>query len=86
MIDFTRLKLVLEEIDALVEDLDGKALDETAALTNQSKGEARRERAQRSQDLQLLASRLELAAQLVKVEFWNARGEGDPLSTEREDS
>lgn len=86
MIDFTPLKVVLEEVEALVDDLDGKDLDETAALTNQSKGEARRERAQMSQDLQLLASRLELAAQLVKVEFWTARGEGDPLNPGRDDA
>jgi hypothetical protein len=84
MINFTRLKVVLEEVDALVEDLDGKDLDETAALTSQSKGEARQLRAQMSQDLQLLASRLELSAQLVKIEFWNARGEGDPLEVGRD--
>lgn len=79
MIDFTRLKAVLEEADSLIEDLDGVDLDETKALTSQSSGDARRERAQLSQNLQLLASRLELAAQLVRVEYWSARGEENPL-------
>ncbi len=85
MIDLTVVRSCLSAAAALVDELDGKELDETDAVTSQSKGEARKRRAQRSQDLQLLATRLELAASLVRNEYWYARGERDPLHPERED-
>jgi len=80
MIDLNRVRAVLDEVDELIEDLDGLDLDETDAVTSQSKGEARRFKAQKSQDMQLLANRLELAAALVRIEYWAARGNGDPLA------
>lgn len=83
MIDLSRVKTVLSEVQDLVEDLHGLDLDDSDAITNQSKGNARRERAQRSQELQLLATRLELAAALTRNEYWFARGEKDPLSATR---
>ena len=83
VIDLERLRNVLTEVNVMVEDLDGVALDDTAAITSQSKSKAREVKARRSQDLQLLASRLELAAHLVRVEYWYARGEADPLNPER---
>lgn len=83
MIDLTRVRNVLREANEIIDDLHGKDLDETAAITSQSKGQLRQERAQMSQDLQLLAGRLELAAQLTRVEYWYARGESDPLAPER---
>lgn len=86
MIDLTRARDVLSEVGELIDELHGVDLDETDALTSQSKGQLRQQRAQRSQELQLLASRLELAAQLVKIEYWYARGESDPLDTDREES
>lgn len=80
MIDMARVRNVLAEVDDLIEELDGFDLDETDAVTSQSKGDARRLRAQKSQDLQMLANRLELAAALVRIEYWAARGNGDPLA------
>lgn len=86
MIDLSRVRSVLKDVNDLVEELDGLALDERDALTSQSKGELRQMKAQRSQELQLLATRLELAASLTRVEFWYARGESDPLNPDREDA
>lgn len=85
MIDLSRVKSVLVEVEALVADLDGKALDDTDAITSQSKGHARQQKAKMSQDLQLLAVRLEMAAALVRNEYWFARGEVDPLDRRRDD-
>jgi len=83
VIDLTRVRIVLAEVGALVEELDGAELDETAAIDSQTKSKARSIRAKRSQNLQLIAGRLELAAQLVRNEYWFARGEIDPLNPER---
>lgn len=85
MINLTTVRSVLREVNELVDDLDGRDLDETDAVTSQSRGEARKIKAQRSQDLQLLASRLDLAADLVRVEYWHARGESDPTRPDRKD-
>lgn len=85
MINLHIVRRVLDHASEMVDSLDGLPLDESDAITSQSKGEARRIRAQRSQDLQLLATRLELAAALVRNEYWFARGEIDPLNPDRED-
>jgi hypothetical protein len=85
MIDLSNVVSCLREADALVQNLHGRELDETDAITSQSRGTERKRRAQMSQDLQLLATRLELAASLVRVEYWHARGETDPLRPERRD-
>lgn len=84
VIDLNGVFAVLDEANALADALHGLALDESDAVTSQSKGEARRVRAQRSQDLQLLASRLELAGALVRNEYWYARGLSDPVRPDRE--
>jgi hypothetical protein len=84
MIDLTKVRAVLDDANSLIGDLDGLDLDDSTAVTSQSKGKARQERAQRSQELQLLATRLELAAALVRCEYWFARGEPDPLNPNRE--
>lgn len=84
MIDLTKVKSVLAEVDSLVQSLHGQDLDESKAVESQSKGRNRVERARLSQDLNLLAQRLELAAGLVKNEYWFARGEVDPLDRERD--
>lgn len=83
MIDLSNLRSVLAEVTALVNDLDGKELDDSDAVTSQSKGALRQLKAQRSQELQLLATRLELGAALVRNEYWYARGEVDPLNRRR---
>lgn len=85
MIDLSRVRNVLNEVNDLVDELDGVSLDERDAVTSQSKGQARQAKAQRSQELQLLAHRLEFAASLVRNEYWFARGESDPLDPDRED-
>lgn len=85
MIDLSTVRRCLGDVDGLVNALDGQELDETDAVTSQSKGELRKLRAQRSQDLQLLATRLELAAALVRNEYWFARGEKDPTRPDREE-
>lgn len=79
MIDLSRVRAVLADVEPLIRELDGLELDDSDAITSQSKGKARQERARRSQELQLLASRFELAAALVRIEYWTARGEMDPL-------
>lgn len=80
VVDLSQVRTVLAEITTLVENLDGIDLDETDAVRSQSKGRSRQERAQASQDMNLLASRFELCAQLVRVQYWAARGEADPLA------
>ena len=83
MIDLTKVRSVLQEVHDLIAELDGLSLDDSAAVTSQSKGLARQERAKRSHELQLLATRLELAAALTRNEYWFARGETDPLNADR---
>lgn len=85
MIDLSSVKSVLDEANSLATALDGIDLDETDAVISQSRGEARRIKARHSQDLQLLANRLELAAALVRTEYWFARGEKDHCRPDRED-
>lgn len=83
MINLTRVRKVLADVQALVDELDGKELDEVDAISLQSKTKIREIRARRSQDLQLLATRLEMAAALVRNEYWYARGEPDLIDDER---
>jgi hypothetical protein len=85
MINLTTVRRVLNDAQVLIEGLDGRELDETDAVTSQSRGIERKKRAQMSQDLQMLATRLELAASLVRVEYWHARGADDPVCPERHD-
>lgn len=83
MIDLTNAQRALDEANTLMSFLDGVELNESDALTSQSRGEARKIKAQHSQNLQLLANRLELAAALVRTEYWFARGEADPCRPDR---
>jgi uncharacterized membrane-anchored protein len=85
VIDLRKTRRVLTVCNALVNELDGQELDDREAVTSQSRGEARRRNAQLSQDLQQLAAKLELAAALVRNEYWYARGEEDPLEDGRDD-
>lgn len=84
MINLSRVKAILAEAEAIVSELDGTELDETNAVASQTKSKAREVRARKSQDLNLLADRLQLAAQLVRTEYWFARGESDPIDERRE--
>jgi hypothetical protein len=83
MIDMGPTKRVLQEALDMIEKLQGQDLDEQRAVEDQSTGERRRQRARLSQNLQFVATRLELAAALVRVEYWHARGKTDPLRPER---
>ena len=85
MIDLTRVRSVLTECQALVDDLHGLDLDDSRSVSDQTKGAKRQERAKRSQELQMLATRFELAAALTRIEFWTAKGEVDPLNRRRDD-
>lgn len=82
-IDLSRVRSVLTEVDALVTELDGVGGSDDKSWAAQPGGDKRREQAKRSQELQLLATRLELAASLVRVEFWHYKGEVDPLNRRR---
>lgn len=83
MIDLSKVRSILEQCTELLDGLNGQELDETDALVSQSKGGARQRKARLSQDLQLLATRLELAAALVRNEYWFARDGVDPLDAAR---
>lgn len=85
MIDLTRTSVVLREAHELIGALHGKSLDETDAITSQSKGQARQEKARMSQDIRRLAELLQLASTLTTNEYWYARGERDPLNPQRSD-
>lgn len=83
MIELSRVKSVLVEVSALMKGLDGINFEDRDAISNKPPGKVREEKARVSQDLNLLADSLELAAQLVRVEYWHARGEVDPLDRRR---
>jgi hypothetical protein len=85
MINLTTARRAIDDAVTLIAELDGQELDETHAITSQSRGALRKRKAEMSQDLQLAATRLELAASLVRVEYWHARGEGDPTRPDRND-
>lgn len=80
MIDLTTTQSLLAEAMKKVRALDGVDLDETNSITDQSKGQARQDRARMSQELQHLAHLLDLGADLVRNEYWVARGYEDPLA------
>lgn len=88
VVDLSRVKSVLVEIEALIQELDGLDLSDDKSWAEQGSGGKARDnlrqlRAQKSQELQLLATRFELAASLVRVEFWHFKGEIDPLNRRR---
>jgi hypothetical protein len=80
VIDLSKVTKIVLEVEELINNLHGVDLDETNAVTSQSKSRTRTERAQVSQDLNLLSDRLLLASSLVRSEYWKARGVRDPLS------
>lgn len=77
IINLSKVNSVLDECDRLVSELDGQSLDERVGA--QDKASAREARIQRSRDLQQLAHLLELAATLVRNEYWHARGGQDMI-------
>ncbi len=80
MIDLEKVKRMLEgEIVDLIDGLHGVDLDDVGAIESQTKSKIRTFRAEKSKELLLLADRLELCANLVRNEYWYAKGEEDPL-------
>ena len=77
-INLTKVRDVLDEVDKVVEHLDGIGLDETNSL-RATKSVRRDERAAVSRELQFLATRLELAAALARSEYWTSRGYTDHI-------
>lgn len=80
-INLTKVRDVLDEVDEVVDSLDGRLHDETRSLTAK-KSVARDERAAVSRQLQFLATRLELAAALARSEYWTSRGFPDHIYDE----
>ncbi|GAB3863561.1 hypothetical protein GCM10028801_31480 [Nocardioides maradonensis] len=83
MIDLSRVKSALVDVEALVKSLDGLAHEDRNAVSNKPPGKVREQNARINQELLLLSARLQLAAQLVEIEYWHARGEADPLDRRR---
>ena len=84
MIDLSRVKEVLEgEVTNLISERHGLDLDDSEAIVDQTRSKARTFRAEKSREMLLLADRLDLVANLVRNEYWYARGETDPLNLER---
>lgn len=79
MIDLAIVLTILDEVTKGAARLHQQDLDETNAVQSSARTNIRAERAQKSQDLQYLAGRLELAAALIRNEYWIARGKPDPL-------
>lgn len=71
---------LLDASDVLVERLNGQPLNERLDTTER---EDKTVRIERSRQLQELANHLELAAALVRHEYWVARGATDPIYTRK---
>lgn len=91
MIDLSKVRDVLGDCEDLIASLDGVQHEQDlvegpmSGSLKRATAEARTAKAERSKALLLLKDRLELAASLVGIEYWYARGEIDPLSPDRED-
>jgi hypothetical protein len=77
-IDLSIVKAVIDDCELLITDLDGQNLDDRFNH-NTDKAEAREHKVRLSRDLQRLAHQLELAATLVRNEYWHARGGPDHI-------
>ena len=83
MIEMRDVRAVVEDAIEMMKDLDGVDHQDGDAVTSQSKGDLRKQKAQTSQDLLRLAARLDLAAELVRNEYWFSRSGSDPLHPNR---
>ena len=73
-IDVENVRSVLEEVDRVLDQVDGvKFIDDA--------GKKNAHHAAISRELLLAADRLDLAASLVRVQYWRTRGVADPLDT-----
>lgn len=78
-IDLTDVSRIVDKAYDTIDRLDGQVYDDRTAVTSQSKGRARQDNARLGQSLNRLADHLELAAKLVRNEYWAARGDGDSM-------
>jgi len=75
-IDLSIVSNLMDDCVALVAELDRQDLDERYSH-NTDRAELRERKVRTSRDLQRLAHQLELAATLVRNEYWHARGGPD---------
>lgn len=83
-INVTHALGLLDDVMNRLEDLNGRSHHDPDPTQRISKNDAR-EKARVASELQLISSRLELTAALVRNEYWHARGEADPLNPGRKD-
>lgn len=84
MIDLRPVQGIINEAQEICRRLQGVELNERHAIADSSKGEARKQRAALSQQLNQLADSLELAATLVRNEYWISRGARDHVRQPQE--
>lgn len=88
MIDLSKVKSIMVEVEALIAELDGREYDDQKAWDTAKDGRpgraSREERAKIAKQLQLLAVHFEMAAALARNEYWFGKGEVDPLNRRRE--
>ena len=83
MIEMRNVWPVVNEALEMMRELDGVDHRDGDAVTSQSKGDLRKQKAQTSQDLLRLAARFDLAAEMVRNEYWFSRSGSDPLRPNR---
>lgn len=83
MIRLTAARAALDDVAVLIAEVDGVQLQDWP--DQEGDRHARKEKAQLTRKLLLIADRLDLAAQLVRAEYWFAKGEPDILQPERDD-
>ena len=84
MIDLTKAKAVLDDAEIIIEQVDQKNVDDFDSIGGTDNRKEREYKAQMNRNLLLLADRLELASQLVRAEYWFAKGEPDALEPGRD--
>lgn len=68
-LDLATVRSILDEVTEVIDRLDGRSHHDTGARSDG--------RADVSRDLNFAADRLQLAAGLVRHEYWAARGRSD---------
>lgn len=85
MIDLAQALAILDETADQMESINARSHSDPDPHGSGGTKEERADKARVSATLQLISTRLELAASLVRIEYWFARGETDPLNPERRD-
>ena len=74
ILDMGDVLRLLAKATRIAENLDGQVHDNARAVTEQSKGAARQERARRDKEMGRLRHLLRYADVLVEDEYWITRG------------